>query len=117
MEEAGRVHEAGRWVMTHTEWITEGEKRFGTDIMDWAFVCPSCGHIATTRDWKEAGAKAEHVAFSCIGRWTGSKKQIFDKTGGPCNYAGGGLLRLNPIEVNQEGAIHRVFAFSEVPPC
>ena len=98
--------------MTREEWIKEGEKRFGENQWDWKFVCPSCGYIASLKDWKDAGASEGQVAFSCIGRNLGSKKEIFDKTGGPCNYAGGGLFGLNPVSVEAAGKTHSVFAFA-----
>jgi len=100
--------------VTHQEWEKEAIRRFGQDPMRWKFVCPSCGYVASVQDWKDAGATEGHVAFSCIGRNLGSEKEIFDKTGGPCNYAGGGLFGLNPVEVVfPEGKVIRVFNFAE----
>jgi hypothetical protein len=97
-----------------TDWRQEGERRFGPDPMNWRFVCPCCGYIATPKDWQTAGAKEGEVAFSCVGRRIGGK-DAFDRTGpGPCNYAGGGLFRLNPVRViDEQGGIHQVFAFAE----
>jgi len=88
--------------VTRTEWIEKGKKLFGDDMMKWPFVCPSCGHVATAQDYKDAGAPSTVVAFSCIGRWMKDSKEAFGKDGGPCNYAGGGLIGLNPIEVDEE---------------
>ncbi len=99
--------------MTHEEWLAEAELRFGKDPMEWRFVCPSCGYVAKVRDWKEAGAREGEVAFSCIGRRTGSTQKMFSEDGGPCNYAGGGLFRLNPVNVVKDGKTHSVFAFAE----
>lgn len=97
----------------YEEWLAEGEALFGPDKMKWKFVCPSCGHIATVKDWRDAGAPTGAVAFSCVGRFTGSKRQLGDKTGGPCNYTGGGLFKLNPIEVvGSEDEIYTVFDFA-----
>lgn len=103
-------------MMDHKDWIAEGKKRFGDDHMQWKFVCPSCGYIASLKEWEDAGAPEGAVAFSCIGRFTGSKKTIGDKTGGPCNYTGGGLFQLNPVCVTDtDGCVHRIFDFAEVP--
>ena len=106
--------------MTHDEWVAEGTKRFGPDMMTWRFVCPSCGHVQTAADYKAAGAPINVVAFSCIGRWLTNgaddpkrdkklAKAAFKKKGGPCNYAGGGLFKLNPVEVDGQ----HCFAFAE----
>jgi len=86
--------------ITHTDWLEEGKRRFGKDMYDWKFVCPVCGHVASIRDWKQAGATEGEVAFSCIGRRIEGSKQAFDEKGaGPCTYAGGGLIKLNPVHV------------------
>ena len=100
--------------MTHAEWLAEAERRFGKDSMKWKFVCPSCEHVASTQDYKDAGAKPENVGFSCVGRWLDKKDAAFEKKGGPCNYAGNGLIHLNPICVVLEGGKEtHAFAFAE----
>lgn len=92
--------------MTHAEFQIEGTRRFGTDPMQWRFVCPVCGHVASVEDWQKAGAEENEVAFSCIGRHTEGSKEAFSskkanaKQSGPCNYAGGGLFKLNPMDVD-----------------
>lgn len=95
--------------MTFTEWKKLGASLFGPSKLDWKFVCPSCGHIAKTSDWLDAGAKEGEVAFSCVGRHPkteGDRKKAadaaFGKRGGPCNYAGGGLFQLNPVVIDFE---------------
>jgi hypothetical protein len=100
--------------MTHAEWLAEAERRFGPDPLEWQFVCPSCGHVAKVRDWKEAGASEGAVAFSCVGRWLPDPHEAFQKGKGPCNYAGGGLFAINPVQVEKDGIKHYVFAFAEV---
>lgn len=97
--------------MTVEEWNAEGCRLFGGNKMDWSFVCPCCGHVASTRDYEAAGAPSTAVAFSCVGRWTEKPRGAFEKGPGPCDYAGGGLIGLNPVEVGDNG---RVFAFAEV---
>jgi len=98
---------------TVEQWRNEGQRRFGPDHMQWRFVCPSCGHVASVQDWNDAGATESEVAFSCIGRWTGQGKKIFNKPG-PCNYAGGGLFRLNPVLVKfPDGSSQKYFDFDE----
>lgn len=88
--------------MTKSEWQAEGKRRFGDNHRDWKFKCPACGHVASVQDYKDAGAVAGHVAFSCIGRnlKDGPRKAFGEKGKGPCNYAGGGLIGLNPVEVD-----------------
>jgi hypothetical protein len=87
--------------MTKEEWYAEGERRFGKDQMKWKFICPACGYIATPKDWKDAGVDLNTVAFSCVGRWLGITRKMFERDKrGPCDYAGGGLFRLNPMKVD-----------------
>jgi hypothetical protein len=100
--------------LTHDEWMAEGTKRFGADMMSWRFVCPRCGHVATPADWRAAGAPQSAAAFSCVGRWLpGEPRDAFKPGPGPCNYAGGGLFRLNPVHVLEDGKRHEVFAFAQ----
>lgn len=94
------------------DWEAEARRRFGENAMDWKFVCPSCGHIASVADWKAAGATEGEVAFSCVGRHIEASQQMCRRPG-PCNYAGGGLIRLNPVKIitGTEKSIS-VFAFA-----
>jgi hypothetical protein len=105
--------------MTQAEWLEEGKRRFGPDMMKWAFICPACGHVATVQDWKDAGASEGQVGFSCIGRNLPREqvREAFSSKGkGPCNYAGGGLLRINPIKITAtNGTVHTYFAFADLP--
>lgn len=99
--------------MTEQEWRDEAVRRFGPDEMQWRFVCPSCGHVASVQDWKDVGATEGEVAFSCVGRHMENAKQMCQRPG-PCNYAGGGLIGLNPVSITREdGKETRVFAFAE----
>jgi hypothetical protein len=103
--------------ITKAQWKAEAEELFGEDAMRWKFVCPSCGYVASIQDWKDAGAERAAIAFSCVGRWQGSERQMGEE-GGPCNYAGGGLIRLNPVIVcvlDVDGNVveeHQVFEFA-----
>jgi len=99
--------------MTHNEWVSEGERLFGPDVMAWRFACPACGHVAAVADWKAAGASAGQVAFSCVGRYMPNPRDAFGKGPGPCNYAGGGLFGLNPTKVILSDGKHLdVFQFA-----
>lgn len=97
------------------EWRAEGAKRFGEDSLNWRFVCPSCGHVASIKDWRDAGASEGAAAFSCVGRFTKDPpSDAFGGKKGPCNYAGGGLFRLNPVIVTvEDGKEIQVFEFAE----
>jgi hypothetical protein len=99
--------------MTLAEWEAEGKRRFGENKMAWRFVCPSCGHVATPADWKAAGAGPGEVAFSCVGRHMDRAVTLGERPG-PCNYAGGGLFRLNPVIVTTpDGKEEAYFDFAE----
>lgn len=107
--------------MTIEEWTARGEALFGPNKMDWRFICPSCGHIADAREYKNAGAPNSALAFSCVGRWKGGDpKKTFKRRGGPCDYAGGGLIGLNPIRVvfppDPDGTPHFIDVFDFAAP-
>lgn len=93
------------------DWQAEAVRRFGPDQMKWKFMCPSCGHVASIQDWKDAGGTEGEVAFSCIGRHIKGSGDILNKKK-PCNYAGGGLFRLNPVSI--QGIPDGVFDFAPI---
>lgn len=105
------------------EWIKQGVKLYGSDTKLWCFVCPICNTRQSIQDYLNAGIdedKArESIAISCIGRELENPQIAIGrntpvKKGKPCNYAGYGLFRLNPINVEIEnGEDVRVFAFAE----
>lgn len=107
--------------MTVDEWRAEANRLFGSNRMKWRFVCPSCGHAAAAQDWKDAGAAEGHVGYSCIGRFTGDPDKAalsaFKSAGGPCNYAGGGLFNINPVEIDLGAGVDpiKLFAFGVQP--
>lgn len=100
--------------ITHEEWEKEAIEKFGKDPLGWKFVCPMCGHIASIQDWKDAGASEGEVAFSCVGRRTKDPAKAFGggKKKGPCDYAGGGLFRVNPVHVEYDGGVRETFEFA-----
>lgn len=101
--------------VTREEWIAEARLLFGSDEREWRFVCPSCGHVASVADWIDAGANEGHVAFSCVGRFLDGEPVDAFETPGPCNYAGGGLFRLNPVSVQMpDGSTRATFEFAKV---
>jgi hypothetical protein len=101
--------------LTEAEWRAEGTRLFGPDAKTWRFVCPVCKHVATPADWHEAGAHDGAIAFSCVGRFMPNpEKRRKNGDRGPCDYAGGGLFKLNPTTVvSPDGSEHQMFAFAE----
>jgi hypothetical protein len=99
--------------MTRDEWLAEAERRFGKDTLAWKFKCPVCKVVTSVKEWKDAGAPEGAVAFSCVGRFMPDAKSGFDGKAQPCDYAGGGLFRLNPVKVDDNGAVHEVFEFAD----
>ncbi|MGO4395845.1 VVA0879 family protein [Variovorax sp. M-6] len=104
-------------LLSAEQWRAEASRLFGPDALKWRFVCPSCGHVAAVEDWRNAGAMDTQAAFSWVGRYIGADdSHTFKKNEGPCNYAGGGLIGLNPVSVRGDsGAVTRVFAFADAP--
>ncbi len=93
--------------MKHTEWLAEAERLFGQDPKGWRFVCPACGHIQGIQDFLDRTNLSKEeisrvVGFSCIGRYDGHMDVEMGTKPGPCNYAGGGLICLNPVKVTME---------------
>lgn len=73
-------------------WTKEGNRRFGDNYMDWKFLCPMCGHIASVQDFKNAGAKDPNCAYQeCIGRYTGKSSPVKGDSSG-CDWCAYGLF-------------------------
>lgn len=111
-----------RETLTEPEWNALGESLFGSDRMNWVFVCPVCKTPQSANDYKNNGVDLKKhvgmIGFSCIGRVLPAEKRqegIMNprkKDGTPCNYAGGGLFKLNPIAIiDVAGAEHLLFDF------
>ena len=91
--------------ITQDKYFDEAKKRYGDNIDNWKFKCPSCGNAMTVGMYKEAAQVAGiknysgQVAYSCIGRLMPNPVDMGVKGKGFCNYAGGGLFKLNPIPI------------------
>ena len=100
------------------EWKSEGKRRFGNNIKNWRFRCPSCGNIQSIADfdqYKDKGVNPNTAFYSCIGRWNGHMKNGIGSGKSPCNYTLGGFLNFAKVYVTDEDGIrHPVFDFDEV---
>lgn len=105
--------------VTLEAWQAAGVERFGEDRATWRFVCPSCGHEQTVAECRAAGVPDGSIAFACVGRWLPVEPALaeaaFKRAGGPCNYTGGGLFRLNPVLVKHPEGESGLFDFAVRP--
>lgn len=108
--------------MKHFDWLEKATMLYGEKSGDWKFKCPVCETVQTARDFVNAGLSKEEasssIAIECIGRYLPVKqKAIGEKKiikGKPCNYAGYGLFRLNPVEIEMsDGSKQYAFAFAD----
>jgi hypothetical protein len=107
----------------YKDWMTEALKRYPDRNI--TFVCPVCGYQQSVRDLEAARCPEGSWGFACIGRRLekcrkafGESKKKRKKKNGPCDYTGGGLLRLNPVHVRfEDGTIHSYFDFADDPLC
>ena len=104
--------------MTKQEWLENGTKLFGPDMMKWKFICPCCGHVQAVEDffpYKDKGASPDSATHDCIGRYDGHMHVNMGEAK-PCNYSGYGLFDFCPILVLDKGEELRCFAFYEGAP-
>jgi hypothetical protein len=114
--------------LTREQWMEQARERFGEEPRDWKFVCPVCKTVQSCRDFEEHTDVPKeqiegYIGFSCIGRWArggcehrGLSTEPVEGGEGKrmgCDYAGGGLFKLNPVRVTHEGREHQLFAFAE----
>jgi len=101
--------------MTKEDWTKLGTQLFGPDMMNWRFVCPACGNVATPKDFypfRDKDANPNSATCECIGRYDGHI-HVEMGVGKPCNYAGYGLIDLCPVRVMDGEEETRCFAFDE----
>lgn len=85
--------------MTMAELHAEAKERFGDDPINWAFVCPSCGDVATGQDFALAGLAPASVGQECIGRGLDlARRRGEDAPSRGCTRAAYGLIA-GPWEV------------------
>jgi len=103
--------------MSSEEWAAEGFALFGTNEMDWRWVCPACGHVASTADYRAAGADILATGFVCIGVYLPRRRNFNGEGPGPCSYMGGGVNNINPVTVVSEHHENTFFNFGDpLPP-
>lgn len=106
---------------TYENWRIEAAKRYPNGNI--IFRCPVCGWSQSISSLKAAGAPIGTWGFSCIGRYLDKCQRAFGSginpkknTVGPCDYAGGGLIGLNPVPVLfDDGSVHYFFDFAHEP--
>lgn len=92
---------------TLKEWYEEAEKLYGKSQENWKFKCPRCGHVASIKDFIEAGSDIDSAAQNCIGRI---------KKGVGCDWAAYGLfgtLDKGRIVITEDGTRVNVFDFAK----
>jgi len=107
--------EGPKETLSREEWLAGAKRRFGPDPLKWKFKCPVCGHIQTPEDfrpYKDKGATPDSAATECLGRYAGAKSTGLSGKAQPCDYAGYGFFRLNPVHVS-DGPSYGVFAFAD----
>jgi len=92
--------------LTQAELCAEAAERFGSNPLDWAFRCPSCGDVATGQDFSEALAErprknrdgeavtaSDVIGQECIGRTLGALSVPAKKyKGHGCDWCAYGLF-------------------------
>lgn len=92
--------------LTQAELVAETTERFGADPIKWAFVCPTCGDVATGEDFRQvlADSPRKHrsgadviasdvVGQECIGRSLGALEGPKEQwKGRGCDWVAYGLF-------------------------
>ena len=95
-----------RTYVTVQEWQNEGEERFGIDMKEWKFKCPSCGRVNTAKEFiDKCNDWHNTMCQECIGNYV---------KGEGCNYKAYGFLPMTCDTVIYNGKKMRAFPFAEV---
>lgn len=103
---------------TQQELVDELIRRFGEDPRTWAFVCPNCGDVAVSADFKAAmdgrgidGYGSDHLGQICIGRLLGALGDGYEGRG--CDWAAFGLFQGPDFVIMPDGREVPSFAIAE----
>jgi hypothetical protein len=101
--------------LTYAEFLAEAKERFGEDALNIAFQCPSCGDVATIREFPP-GAR-HRAGQECIGRTFGALSDTgYTGRGRGCDWAAYGLI-LAPWAITMaDGSRIYLFPFADAPP-
>jgi len=99
-------------IISHENWKLMGELIFKTsDMNKWKFICPSCGYIASVKDYRDALIPSTFIAEYCIGNWIGVRGDVNQWGQGPCGFKGD--YETNPVHVTDRlAADDYVFHFA-----
>ena len=112
----------GRFVRTEKEptpvkeWLEEGKRLFGKNIMKWRYVCPMCGKRYSVQEFVDAGGDGPNSAYQeCIGRPRHAGPPDKEK-GNPdgcnwCAYGFFGCAGKGRIVLAEDGTAVEVFHF------
>lgn len=91
-------------------------KAQGVSRDDYAFKCPMCSTIQSSRDFIKANVGTDfdsiqkHLGFNCIGRFTGKTSPSVEKgKNHGCNWSLGGLFDLSKLEVLTPDGVHHPY--------
>lgn len=101
---------AGHPVILYADWLKEGCRLYGPDMLDWRLKCPACGHVQTVREFKEKGVYEDNAFTCCASR--------FGLGGEPdCRWTTGGLLHIGGVYVIRPDFFPVLaFAFADKTP-
>jgi hypothetical protein len=101
------------------EWLAEGRRLFGGDVLQWRFKCPVCGHVQALADFKALGIEPQDGYQECIGRHLPDRASDFAGKPGkngqksPCDYAAYGLFQVGRKVIAESGKAITVFPFDD----
>lgn len=97
----------GTPVMLYKDWVAKGERLYGKDWMNWKFKCPTCGHVQSLGEFKNAGVDPNYAIMCCASRFNlGGRKD--------CKWTTGGLLAIGGVYVvRPDFKIILAFAFAD----
>ena len=100
----------GTPIVLYANWLKEGTRLYGPDMLDWRLKCPACGHVQTLREFRDAGVEEERAFTCCASR--------FGFGGRPdCKWTTGGLLRIGGVYVIRPDFVPILaFAFADTEP-
>lgn len=95
--------------ITHAEFHARLRAQGVSSNYHHAFRCPACKTVQSATCLIAAGAGtyfeavSPHLAFDCVGRFTGAKRAKQEQPGKGCDWTLGGLFQIHELLVRSSG--------------
>lgn len=109
-QEHKQPHPQETTVLLYADWLKEGARLYGPDMLDWRVMCPCCRHVQALKEFREHGINEDYALANCASH--------FGIGGDPdCKYTSDGRFDADGVYVLRPDYVPvYVFVFADESP-